>query len=130
MDEQQVRNVGIAQIISGLINLIIMSIAWFIFGTTVGGTVSAVFCAVISLGACPVPIGALCGFVGILPLVLGILEIISGALIVSDSERYRSFGRAIAIIEVLSILYGGVCSVLVGAFVLMTLKADPDAEDF
>ncbi len=127
--DSEARNVGIAQIISGLINLIIMSLGWALLGTTIGGTVSAAFCAVITLGMCPLPVGALCGFVGVLPLILGILEIISGALIVSDADRYRSFSRAIAILEVLSVLYGGICSVLVGAFVLMTLKEGPELDD-
>jgi hypothetical protein len=128
--DQQATNVGIAQIVSGVINLIIMSLGWALLGTGVGGTVSAALCAIVSLGTCPAPIGVVCGFVGILPLVLGLLEIISGALIISDTERFRSFGRAIAILEVLSVLYGGVASVLVGAFALTSLKAPSAGEDF
>lgn len=128
--DSQTTYIGIGQILSGVINLIIMSLGWFFLGSTVGGTVTAVFCGVVTLGICPLPFGALCGFVGILPIFLGLLEIISGILILMDADRYRTFARAIGIVEVMSILYGGICSVLVGVFTLFTLKSGAATDEF
>ncbi|MFT6162962.1 MAG: hypothetical protein ACI855_004906 [Myxococcota bacterium] len=67
--DNKARNFVIVQIISGLINLVIMSLGWALVGTTFGGTVSAVFCAVITPGMWLFPVGALCGFVGVLPMI-------------------------------------------------------------
>ncbi|MFT6143051.1 MAG: hypothetical protein ACJAZO_000913 [Myxococcota bacterium] len=127
--EEKATSVGVAQIISGIINLIVMSMGWLLLGTTIGGAVSTIIIGLLTLGMCPLPIGGLWGLVGVLPLIIGVLGIVSGAAILTDPKRYREFGRFIAILEVLSVLYGGVCSVLIGAFVLSTLEEGPTAAD-
>lgn len=120
--------IGVLQIVSGLVNLAVMAVGWFTLGTTVGGLVSGLACTVLTLGLCPLPIGMLCGLVGILPVLVGVIEIIGGSLVIGLGDQARTMGQVTAVLEILSVFYGGIVSAVVGvvALVLLARKEEPD----
>lgn len=97
------RAAAIVQLISGCVNLLIVSwlasVIWF----TVGGTVSAVVMAVCTLGMCPLPVGSLCGGVGLFIAPIAVLEIVSGVIGISSPRGGRVLMITTGIIELLSV---------------------------
>ena len=75
----QLTTVGILQIISGFINICGMSaVSYFGITAICGGAT-----ALITLGTCP--IGALCGYAACILIPIGILEVISGILVLAGN---------------------------------------------
>ena len=120
MDEK-ILAVGLTQIVSGMLSLSVMALGWFFMGSTVGGFCSMFACAIVSLGMCPLPVGIVCGLVGVLPLILGLMEIISGAVLLGLQEQAKKFALVVGVLEILSIIYGGVLSLIAGIVVVTVL---------
>ncbi|MBT3219499.1 MAG: hypothetical protein HN348_10440 [Proteobacteria bacterium] len=118
---EKILAVGLTQIVSGMLSLSVMALGWFFMGGTAGGFCSMFICTICSGGICPLPVGALCGFIGVLPLILGLIEIISGAVLLGLQEKAKTFALIVGVAEILSILYGGVISLIAGIVVVTVL---------
>ena len=75
------------------------------------------------------PVGILCGFAGFLLVPVGVLEVVSGALMFIDNENALRVQRITSVIQKLSFLFGGVGSLIV-SFVVDGMMRDPEVELF
>jgi hypothetical protein len=83
----------------------------------------AYLCIGTFFAACSAPVGSACaifGVVGRLLWPIGLFEIIGGVLFFSDPRKYAELSRTVAMVEVASLLLGGVFSAGVGVAVLLT----------
>ena len=103
--------IGVLTLVNGILNIL-----W-----SAGATIAIV------LGT--VGVGLLCAPVTILPLVLGIFEIIYGARLLSTPPQVTRPSQAIAILEICCILVGKVFSLIVGILALV-FYAQPDVQDY
>ncbi len=106
-----VTTIGILTLLNGILNIL-----W-----AAGATLSVVFG---TMGA-----GLLCVPVTILPLVLGIFEIIYGTRLLSTPPQPMKPSQAIAILEICCILVGNVISLVVGILALV-FYGQPQVRDY
>ena len=105
------KNAAIAQIVAGLINVFILSwVTWLGMGT---------LCGLLTFG-----IGWICGFGGCLLVPLGIAEIASGALVLSNPREYGTLCRTVGFLQMPALLVGGVPSTIVGVLVVSMTGSD------
>lgn len=127
--DEDTRLAGILQLTSGLVNLLVMTAVWVLGAGGIGGIASMI---VGSLCACPVPFGIVCGAVGIFPLLLGFVELISGLLVLTGQPSRRLI-HVTAVLEVLSLAWGGVISAAVGLVIVGKQALDvpriPDGDE-
>ena len=97
----KVQSLSILIIISGALNIL-------------GGGLLALLIIIGTIG-----IGLLCAPVLILPMLLGVAEIIHGINMLADPPRIKEPSQAIAILEICSILFGNVFAVIVGVINLV-----------
>ncbi len=97
----KVQSLSILIIISGVLNIL-------------GGGFLAILIIIGTLG-----IGLLCAPVLILPMLLGVAEIIHGINMLADPPRIKEPSQVIAILEICSILFGNVFAVIVGVINLV-----------
>src|SRR5687767_11050760 len=119
----RVSGTAILQIVSGAINLTVM---WWLVGMVVGTSCGGVT-ALLSLGACP--IGVFCGLVSWFLIPLGLLELVAGILGLANPRGGGSLMRVVAILEMVSLLCGGLGSFVAGA-IGIGLLADPEVKAF
>jgi len=100
----KVQTLSILIIISGVFNIL-------------GGGLLALLIIIGTIG-----IGLLCAPILILPMVLGIAEIIHGINLMADPPRIGEPSLAIAILEVCSILFGNVFGLVVGVIHLVLIN--------
>jgi hypothetical protein len=107
--EDSLRGAGVAQIIAGLLNLFVFSwVLWFgaaVFSTMLVQITGLGIFSLLSLGPCVL-------------LPLGVLEVLSGAVVFSTGSRAKGLAVAVAALEILSVCVGGLFSGFAG---LMTL---------
>ena len=111
MDEApaSLKNAAIAQIVAGLINVFFMSfVSWFGIGTVCG-------VLTIILGG----FGGVCGMLGCLLIPFGVVEIIVGALALSNPKSFGSISRMLGFVEVAALLLGSIPSAIAGGVVVM-----------
>ena len=97
----KIQSLSILMIISGVLNIL-------------GGGVLALLIIIGTVG-----IGLLCAPVLILPMILGVAEIIHGINMLADPPRVKEPSQVIAILEICSILFGNVFAVIVGVINLI-----------
>jgi hypothetical protein len=114
-DSGALRAAAIMQLVSGVVNLLIVSWLASVLWVTVGGAFSMIVLTVCTLGLCPLPLGSLCGFVGLVIGPLAILEIVSGIVGLSNPRGARTLMMVTAVLELLSLLVGSPVAVLAGA---------------
>lgn len=102
---------AVIQLISGIVNVFIMTPAVYFGASFVCGLLSAA----VTLGTCP--FGAFCGMAGCFLIPMGILEIIAGALGLSGNGG-GSFPRIVGWIEIASLFFGGFTSFVAGCIVV------------
>jgi hypothetical protein len=91
--------VAVSTLTSGIVNLF-----WgFIMSTTAFGTILGIVCLPLT----------------VLPMVLGIVEIVHGARLLSAQPQPVQPSTAIAVLEVVCILFGNVFSMIVGILALV-----------
>jgi len=100
----KVQTLSILIIISGIFNIL-------------GGGLLALLIIIGTIG-----IGLLCAPILILPMVLGIAEIIHGINMMADPPRIDEPSLAIAILEICSILFGNVFGLVVGVIHLVLIN--------
>lgn len=127
--ESRFRAAAIVQLVSGLVNLFVVSWVSSFLWVTIGGSVSVFVMAVCTLGVCPLPVGALCGFAGIGIALVAILEIVGGAVGLANPEKAKAPMMGIAGVGIFSVLLGSPVAVVTGAVVLMLLATDPGPAD-
>jgi len=97
----KVESLAILLIISGLLNIL-------------GGGILALLIIIGTVG-----IGLLCAPVLVLPMLLGVAEIVHGVNMMAEPPRVKEPSQAIAILEICSILFGNVFAVIVGVINLV-----------
>lgn len=106
-----VTGLSIAILISGILNILLG------LGLT----------AAIVLGT--IGIGIICAPVTILPTILGVFEIIYATKLLANPPRPVQPSQALAILEICSILFGGVIQAGVGVFALVAFN-DPTVKAY
>lgn len=116
----KVTTIAVMTLISGIVNILwgLVLTASLLVGVLSG--------AVVSFG-----IGLLCApvaCVGLLPVVLGIFEIINGAQLLSQPPKAKP-SMAIVIMEIICILTANIYAVIVGIITLI-LANDPEVKNY
>lgn len=116
---QKVQTIGILMMVNGIANILFSIIFFF----TLGITIFTMIIGTLGLGICCAPLI----FVPILPMILGIFEIIYGAKLLSSSLERVNIGRlqTIAILEICVIIFGNILSLILGIINLVFLN-DPE----
>lgn len=107
----KVQTLSILIIISGVLNIL-------------GGGLLALLIIIGTVG-----IGLLCAPILILPMVLGLAEIIHGINMMADPPRIEQPSQAIAILEICSILFGNIFGLVVGVINLVFIN-DQDVKAY
>lgn len=102
----KVQTISILVLISGILNVF-------------GGGLLALLIIIGTLG-----IGILCAPVLILPMILGVVEIVYGINLLSDPPKVKELSQPIAIFEICSIIFANVFAVVVGIISLVFLNDD------
>lgn len=102
----KVQTISILVLISGILNVF-------------GGGLLALLIIIGTLG-----IGILCAPVLILPMILGVVEIVYGINLLSDPPKVKELSQPIAVLEICSILFANVFAVVVGIISLVFLNDD------
>ena len=108
--------VGIVQLISGGLNVAMM---WWLAGTA-AGTLGGMCTGLLTLGV--FPIGVLCGVISMVLIPVGILEIVSGIIILAAPARCRTLAMVTGIIELVSLIFGGLLSAIAGLVTIILLR--------
>jgi hypothetical protein len=103
----KVQTLSILIIISGILNIF-------------GGGVIALLIIIGTIG-----VGLLCAPILVLPMILGVAELIQGLNMLADPPRGKGPSQALAIFEICSILFGNLFAVTVG---VVNLVYGADAE--
>lgn len=111
---QPLKTAAILQIVSGVVNFFIMPTLVYFF---VGG-----FCAIATfiIGG----LGGLCGTVGCLLVPVGLFEIVSGILALTNPKGSAGLMKICAYVEMGSVLLGGIPAAIVGFLVMNALGND------
>ena len=99
-------------------------IAKVVFKRDLGG---GIITAVCTLGMCPA--GVMCGFAGFLLVPIGIFEILSGVMIMTNNPNALKIQRYVSIVQKVAILFGGLGS-LIASFVVDGMVNDPESLAF
>ena len=119
----RLQTAGIIQIASGALNIFFMAgMAYFGLAMVFGLITAIMTCGLM-------PVGVLCGFLGFLLVPVGILEIVSGVLILTDNEMAPNLANITSIVQKASILCGGVGSFAM-SFVVDGMLRDPEVAYF
>lgn len=120
----QVTISAVAQLVSGLLNVFLMS--WMlatVLGTvftTVGGAVTGI----LTCGMCPFgAVGGICGFASCMLIPVGVMEIVAGISGLANPHGSVQIMRYTAWLELVSLLFGGAISFFVGALAVVSLGA-------
>jgi type IV secretory pathway VirB6-like protein len=118
---QSAKNAAILQIISGVINFFVMPmVVWF------GVSIFASMCAFCTAGLGGITY--MCGFVSCLLPPIGIAEMIVGAIALTNPKQGIPFGRIVSMVEMGSILAGGLISAIIGFVTMRMYGADEVTE--
>lgn len=107
----KVQTLSILIIISGILNIF-------------GGGVLALLIIIGTIG-----LGLFCAPILILPMILGVAELIHGINMLADSPRVKEPSQVIAIMEICSILFGNLFAVVVGVINLV-FSNDPEVKGY
>ena len=104
---EKLNQAAIPQLVSGLVNVFMVSaISWFSIGTVCG------VCTIWAGG-----LGGVCGLAGCMLIPIGIFEIVAGAMGLSDPKSGGPIMKYASYAEMVSIVFGGVPSAVVGFLV-------------
>lgn len=115
MEEQvpeKFKTVGIMYIVSGVINVLFAAG----LGALVLGTVGGLCTGIVTLGMCPV--GSLCGTFPLLLVPLGIVEVITGILVLTNPQLVKGFIRYLPYAQIPSFILGGLVAAVIGGISL------------
>jgi len=68
------------------------------------------------------PIGVLCGVLCAILIPVGILEIVSGIFILAAPQKCRTLAMVTGIIELVSLIFGGLLSAIAGLVTIILMK--------
>lgn len=124
----QYKTAAIAQIVSGVVNMLLMAAVISVTLSGVFGTIGLTCGTILLSAACPAGcIGWLmpaCGLWGLVLLPIGFAEVMAGVYALTEPRKGAPFVRGVAVLELVSVLFGGLPSAVVGGCVLMLL-GDP-----
>lgn len=107
----KIQTMAVLVLVNGILNI-------------VGGGILALLIIIGTVG-----IGLLCAPVLILPIVLGVFEIIYGINLMADPPKVKEPSMALAILEICNILYLNVIGVVVGVLSLVLIN-DEEVKDY
>jgi hypothetical protein len=107
----QVQTIAILTLISGILNIL-------------EGVVGAILLVVGTLG-----LGIFCLPIALLPIVLGIFEIIYASKLLPENPRPIQPSQTLAIFQIVAVLWGAVLSVVTGILALVFYN-DPDVKAY
>ena len=107
----KVQTLSILLIISGILNIF-------------GGGILALLIIIGTIG-----LGLFCAPILILPMILGVAELIHGINMLADPPKVKEPSQAIAIMEICSILFGNAFAVVVGVINLI-LSNDEEVKGY
>ena len=119
----QIRTAATLEIVAGGVNLLL---TWWLASTALScgwGMVTSVF----TLGLCP--IGVFAGFLSFVLIPLGLLEVLAGVLVLTDSRNARLFFGWLPWLQLASLLVGGLSSAVFGLAVWVMLR-EPEARAY
>ena len=126
---RQLQTIAIIQLVSGLVNILLMAALVTITLTAVGGTAGTCVSVIFAMLGCPLGcvgvLGWACGLWGLALLPIGLFEVVAGGVALVNPEPSPTLIRAAAIAEMASLLFGGLNSAVAGVAVWSLLK-DPD----
>ncbi len=105
---------GVVQILSGVVNLFIMSWMVSALWATVGSFVTGMILAICTLGLCPLPIGMVGALAWIVIVPVALIEITSGILVIVMGRRMKAFALVTSILEGLTTLVGNPVGAVAG----------------
>lgn len=110
----KVQAIGILNVIDGVLNLL--------WSPTLAFIILSAGVATLGLGCLFLPLAAL-------PMVTGILALISGLRLLNDRERRARPDTGIAVLQIVNVLSGNVISLGIGIAALV-LYSDPEVKDY
>ena len=119
----KLKTIGILQIVSGVLQIPI-SIFLFVFS----GTIVGVCCGAITGGACCLAGGV--GVVFFLLIPIGIVEVVSGILILVGDPPAKIFIMIASIAELVGLLLLGIPGAVVGGISLYFLTQDEEIQEY
>ena len=127
---KQLQTIAAIQLVSGLVNILFMAALVTISLTAAGATAGTCVGVVFAVLGCPLGcVGVLgwgCGLWGLALLPIGLFEVVAGGMgLVNSDTSSPTLIRAAAIVEMASLLFGGLGSAVAGVAVWSLLK-DPD----
>ena len=122
---QQLKAIGIIHIVSGIIQFPMAMMLTFC-----GSYFFACVCGIITapIGGCGACMG-LAGFVCLLLVPIGVLEIVTGVLVLVAEPPSRLLIRVTAAVEILGVLFGGLIGAIVG-IVVLSMLARPEISEY
>ena len=124
MDEkpQKLQMIAIIQLVSGLLNMAVMSR----LSMTIIRTLSGI-CTAVTMGIGVVTM--ICMFFPLALIPIGIFELVCGIMGLANPQTSRTMQTIGAITEIVAILFGGLISLVAGIVVLVMLK-DPEVKAY
>ena len=111
---QPIKVVGITYLIAGLLNL---TMTWWVSSTIIATAGACI--ASLTMGLCP----AFClGFGPWLLIPVGLVEVAFGVWTLTKPEDARKYVRFVPVMEILSIIVGGLSSPIAGVVALVLLR--------
>ena len=95
----------------------------------INGIVSVFWGSIISIGAFTTIVGICCLPVTILPIILGSFEIVYAVQLLNNQPRPCAPSKTIAILDIISILYGNFISLVIG-ILLLVFYGDLDVKEW
>ncbi len=111
----KLQTIGILQLISGILNLTLVWWLWFML-LSVGASVCAAFTMGFGI------VTYICAIVPWLLIPIGIFEVVTGVFVLAKPEASRTLLTIAAIAEIVSIVFGGVVSCVVGIVALVLVN--------
>ncbi|MCB9684066.1 MAG: hypothetical protein H6738_01060 [Alphaproteobacteria bacterium] len=120
---EQLKTLGIANIIGGMVN---MTMGWAMGSMvwSIGGTVCS---GVLTCGMCPV--GGVCGFVSMLIIPLGMVELGLGIALMANPQPVKGILPYLPFAQIAAVLLGDFVSPILG-IVGLTMVKNPDVAGY
>jgi hypothetical protein len=119
----RLQTAGILQIASGALNIFFMAgVSYFLLAVGFGFITAIMTCGFL-------PVGVFCGFGGFLLIPVGILEIVTGVLLLTDNESATNLSGITSKVQKASILCGGLGSIII-SFIVDGILREPEVAYF
>ena len=127
------KGAAIAQLVSGLVSFAMTAILFLVYSAS-AGTAATILGTIIASFGCPLGclgvFGYACGIWALPLALLGLLEVIAGIVGLVAPAKSKMLIQIVAVLEILSIIFGGLISLIVGIVALVLMRNESVAEFF